>query len=238
MGGKAVPDHNWAPHCDAAWERIDTASRILISTPWFRQLIIHLSSLRPDFIPRPVSVAFKVAVRLVFLQFSHVSNVTNTPHSLLSVVGTVYYLTVDSMFSNIPRIPNLGIRWRWVDIPTPQLFHPVGKSPHYPLNMWALCQRGAFFFLIWHNSPQWARASLFTRFLNHAQRHTTVSRTQLDELLACCRDPCLTTHNTHDTSIPLVWFQPTISAGERSQTFALDHTVSGTGRWVLQGRQK
>ena len=31
------------------------------------------------------------------------------------------------------------------------------------------------------NSPQWARASSFTRFLDHTQRRTTVGRTPLDE---------------------------------------------------------
>jgi hypothetical protein len=33
----------------------------------------------------------------------------------------------------------------------------------------------------WRNSPQWARASSFTRFLEHTQRRTTVGRTPLDE---------------------------------------------------------
>jgi len=33
----------------------------------------------------------------------------------------------------------------------------------------------------WRDSPQWARASSFTRFLDHTQRRTTVGRTPLDE---------------------------------------------------------
>ena len=36
-------------------------------------------------------------------------------------------------------------------------------------------------FLIWRNSLQWAKASSFTRFLDHTQRRTTVGRTPLDE---------------------------------------------------------
>jgi len=32
----------------------------------------------------------------------------------------------------------------------------------------------------WRERPQWARASLFTRFLDHTQRRTTVGRTPLD----------------------------------------------------------
>jgi len=38
-----------------------------------------------------------------------------------------------------------------------------------------------FFVCFWRNSPQWARASSFTRVLDHTQRRTTVGRTPLDE---------------------------------------------------------
>jgi hypothetical protein len=42
----------------------------------------------------------------------------------------------------------------------------------------------------------------------------------------------LTTHNIHNrqTSIPPVGFEPTISAGERPQTYTLDRAAAGTGR--------
>jgi hypothetical protein len=40
----------------------------------------------------------------------------------------------------------------------------------------------------WRDSPQWARASSFTRFLDHTQRRTTVGRTPLDEWSARLRD--------------------------------------------------
>jgi hypothetical protein len=36
-------------------------------------------------------------------------------------------------------------------------------------------------FYFWRNSPQWARPSSFTRFLDHTQRRITVGRTPLDE---------------------------------------------------------
>ena len=83
----------------------------------------------------------------------------------------------------------------------------------------------------WRNSPQWARTSSFTRFLDHTQRRTTVGRTPLDEWSARRRDLYLTTHNIHNrqTSMPLVGFEPTISAGERPQTYALDRAATGTG---------
>jgi hypothetical protein len=38
-----------------------------------------------------------------------------------------------------------------------------------------------YFFIIRRSSPPWARASSFTRFLDHTQRRTTVGRTPLDE---------------------------------------------------------
>ena len=64
---------------------------------------------------------------------------------------------------------------------------------------------------------------------------TSPTRTPLDEWSARRRDLYLTTHNTHNrqTSMPPVGFEPTISAGERQQTYALDRTATGTGPWLL-----
>ena len=85
------------------------------------------------------------------------------------------------------------------------------------------------FVCFWHNSPWWARASPFTRFLDH-KWHTTVGRTPLNEWAVCRRDLYLTTHNTHNrqTSMPPVGFEPPISAGEWPQTYALDRVATGT----------
>ena len=68
-------------------------------------------------------------------------------------------------------------------------------------------------------------------FLDHIQRCITFGRTLLDEWSPRRRDLYLTTHNTHNrqTSMPPVGFEPTISAGERPQTYALDSTATGTG---------
>ena len=87
------------------------------------------------------------------------------------------------------------------------------------------------FVCFWRDSPQCARASSFTSFLDHTQWHTTVSRTPLDEWWARRRDLYLTTHNTHNRqiSMPPVGFEPTISAGKRPQTYALDRATTGTG---------
>ena len=72
---------------------------------------------------------------------------------------------------------------------------------------------------------------LFLMFLYHTQRRTTVGRTPLDEWSARRRDLYLTTHNTHNrqTSMPTVGFEPTISAGEWPQNYALDGAAPGTG---------
>ena len=95
-----------------------------------------------------------------------------------------------------------------------------------------------FFFLC--ISHQWARASSCTRFIDHTQRRTTVSRTPLDEWPARRRDLYLKTHNTHNrqTSMPPLWFEPTISAGERPQTYALDSAATGTGSLFLRKRKE
>ena len=78
------------------------------------------------------------------------------------------------------------------------------------------------FFFIWRQSPQWARASSFTRFLDHTQRRTTVCRNPLDEWSARRRNLYVTTHNTDNrqTSTSPVGLEPTISEGGRPQTYA------------------
>jgi len=85
----------------------------------------------------------------------------------------------------------------------------------------------AFFFCVWRCCPTRAMASSFTRFLDHTQRLTTFGRTPLDEWSAPRRDLYLTTHNTHkrQTSMLPAGFEPTISAGERPQTYALDRAA-------------
>jgi len=87
------------------------------------------------------------------------------------------------------------------------------------------------FFFLWRCGPTRATDSAFLRFLDHTQRWTTDDRTPLDEWSARRRDLYLTTHNTHNrqTSMPPVGFEPTISAGERPQTHALDRAATGTG---------
>ena len=95
----------------------------------------------------------------------------------------------------------------------------------------ALRKSHHYFFLLWRCDPTRVMASSFVRFLDHTRRRTTVGRTPLDEWSARRRDLYLTTHNTHNRqiSMPPVGFEPTISVGERPQTYALDRAATGTG---------
>jgi hypothetical protein len=94
--------------------------------------------------------------------------------------------------------------------------------------LWASCVVRFVYF--WRDSHQWTRASSFTRFLDHTQWRTTVGRTPLDEWSIRRRDLYLS-HNNHNrqTSMPPVELEPTISAGDRPQTYALDRAATGTG---------
>ena len=88
----------------------------------------------------------------------------------------------------------------------PYFFFPYG----------AAAQRGPW-------PPHWG-------FLITPQRRITVGRTPLDKWSARRTDLYLTTQNTHNrqTSMPPAGFEPTISAGERPQIYALDRAATGT----------
>jgi len=83
-------------------------------------------------------------------------------------------------------------------------------------------------------------ASSFIRFPHHTERRITVGRTPLDEWSARRRDLYLTTHNIHNrqTSMPSTGFEPTISADEWPQTYALDRAATGTGAYEIMCEYK
>ena len=89
-------------------------------------------------------------------------------------------------------------------------------------------------FLLWSCDPTRVMAFSFLRFLDHTQQRTAVSRTPLNEWSARRRELYLTTHNIHNrqTDMPSVGFEPTISAGERPQAYALDRAATGTGNSI------
>ena len=109
-------------------------------------------------------------------------------------------------------------------------FYPVSTIPFMLQFHISFISYGGYFLPPpWNCSPPAFQGLLiFTRFLDHTQRRTTVGRTPLDEWSAHRRDLYLTTHN-RQTSMPPAWFEPTISAGERPQTYALDRAATGTG---------
>ena len=100
-----------------------------------------------------------------------------------------------------------------------------------PIFYWVFIYSLNFFFLLWRCDPTRVMTSSFLRFLDHTQRRPTVGRTPLEKWSARRIDLYLTTHNTHNRqiSMPPVGFEPTISAGERPQTYALDRAATGTG---------
>ena len=88
-----------------------------------------------------------------------------------------------------------------------------------------------YIFFPWRCGPTRSMASSFLRFLDHTQPRITLGTTPLDERSARRRDFYLKTHNIHNRQIcmPPVGFEPTISAGERPQTYALERAATGTG---------
>jgi len=80
-----------------------------------------------------------------------------------------------------------------------------------------------FYFPFGAAARQWARTSSLTRFLDHTQRRTTVSRLlwTSDQLVVQTSTWQHTTLNRH-TSISLVGLEPTISAGQRLRTYAFE----------------
>ena len=84
---------------------------------------------------------------------------------------------------------------------------------------------------LWRWGPTRAMASSVLGFLHHTQRRTTFGRTTLDEWSARRRELYLTTHSNYNrqTSMSPVGFEPTVSTGERSQSYDLDRAATGTG---------
>ena len=77
----------------------------------------------------------------------------------------------------------------------------ISSRLFFTLNSSAPNRTDGIFF--WRDSPQWARASSFTRFLDHTQRCTTVGRTPQDEWSARRRDLYLIIFNTHNRQTPM-----------------------------------
>jgi len=92
-----------------------------------------------------------------------------------------------------------------------------------------------FFLLLLARQPPVGQGLLIHEVSRSHKRRTTVGRTPLEEGSARCRDFYLKTHNSHNkqTSLSPVQFEPTISASERPQTYALDRAASEAASPVL-----
>jgi hypothetical protein len=138
--------------------------------------------------------------------------------SLLKKSGSAYSVLLYCLFLN--RLNRKFDRLRW---------DYEQATVNYFVNILFLFEMFFFFGVtnhcgcIFHSPVAGFSTSSFSRFLDHTRR-ATFGRTPLDEWSIRHRDLYLTTHNTHNrqTSMPQVRFEPTISAGERPKTYALD----------------
>ena len=90
-----------------------------------------------------------------------------------------------------------------------------------------------YFFLVCHCDPTRDMASSCLRFPDHTHNDAPQSVGLLwtsNQLVAETSTWQHTTLTTDKHPCPPVGFEPTISAGERLQTYALDRAATGTGR--------
>jgi hypothetical protein len=83
---------------------------------------------------------------------------------------------------------------------------------------------------VWRCGTTGCMVFSFLSFIDRTQRRATFGRTPAHEWTARRRNLCLTQYNTQkrQTSMPPAVFEPTISSGERSQTYALDRAATVT----------
>jgi len=86
-------------------------------------------------------------------------------------------------------------------------------------------------FFLWRCAPKGAIVSSFTRFLDHTQWRTTISRTPLDEGSARRSDFYLTTHNTHTRQISML--QRGIRTRYLSRRAAADLRLRPRDNWEM-----
>jgi hypothetical protein len=116
-------------------------------------------------------------------------SLTCTPHSDTQTLEPVCYAQVSCFVSPFHYLQHRNLRSRGQH--TPAAPHTFSRVPYSSFTADQITLKHVWF---WSNSPQWARTSSFTRFLDHTQRRTTVGRTPVDEWSARRRDLYLTTH--------------------------------------------
>jgi len=95
--------------------------------------------------------------------------------------------------------------------------------------------KGFFFFFFPQNPPP-PPVGQGLHIYEVSRSHTTTHHSRYDysgRVISSSHRPLTdNTQHSQQTSIPPVGFEPTISAGERSQTYALDRAATGTGIWI------
>jgi hypothetical protein len=92
-----------------------------------------------------------------------------------------------------------------------------------------------FLFCLLARQPPVGQGLLIHDVYRSHKRHTTIGRAPLDEWSARRRELYLTIYDNQNrqTSMAPVEFEPTISAGELPQTYALNRTATGTSCWLF-----
>ena len=102
--------------------------------------------------------------------------------------------------------------------------HPA-LTPFILLSRTVFCPTSTYNFFLWRCGPTQVMASSFNIFLDHTQRRATVGRTPLESQRPL---PDNTQHSQQTDIHAPAGFEPTILAGERPQTYALDRAATGT----------
>jgi hypothetical protein len=146
---------------------------------WYRLFSVVMSSRRPAFKPRRSHVEFVVdEVALGHFSLERFASPLSLP---LHQVSTLIHLS--------PTLFNVS-RWhvfKWHITECNSQVRRRSPEVHLELtnfiiiNVNFVSKGFVCLFVLWRDSPQWARDSSFTRLLGHTQRRTAVGRTPLDE---------------------------------------------------------
>jgi len=86
----------------------------------------------------------------------------------------------------------------------------------------------------WSPGPMRTMAASFLRFLDHIKRSITVGRVSLGRVIGPSQRPLPdNTQQSQQMSKSPVGFEPTISTGERPQTYAFDRSATEIGKWGI-----
>ena len=135
---------------------------------------------------------------------------------------------------NQPRTPNIynivsqvseyWVAWRSLHINGETLTELCWHSPYI------------YFFPLWRDSPPPPPVGYGLLIYEVSRSHTTTHHSRQDSsgwVISSSQRPLPdNTQHSRQTSMPPARFEPTISAGERTHTYALGRAATGTGRYI------